>query len=238
MPTTSFTIPHQLPQVKVDPAEPAPPPGRTMLWLALFSEAEHYQSIRRKDDSGGPALVEDRLAIPHALDRSEAARKERGEPASYTQSQSQSQSHHSSTSSSLKLIFDSLPPGHRISTSHAQGVLDRVKGNTDEAIEILLEEISYDSEVGSDASGSDKKVERLLYRERSGSTTSTVALTPGSVESGTTESNASAGTASTKVTTPSTSTNSNSEGEKGVGRVGLRVRPKRRLRERAGRSKL
>ncbi|RXK39248.1 hypothetical protein M231_03468 [Tremella mesenterica] len=55
-------------------------PGRTMLWLALFSKGEHYQSIRRKGDSErGPSEIEDRLAVPHAKDESEAARRERAE---------------------------------------------------------------------------------------------------------------------------------------------------------------
>ncbi|WVF70319.1 hypothetical protein IAT40_005109 [Kwoniella sp. CBS 6097] len=138
---------------------------RGMLWLALFSQAEHFQSVRRMGDrEHGPAEVEDRLAIPHERDVSEAARRERGELIDDKKKVPMSES------SQLNQLFASLPPGHGISEEHAQGILSRVKGDIGEAVEILLEEIDQAVEAeeqtegaGSiDGSSSSERVEGIL----------------------------------------------------------------------------
>ncbi|OCF38266.1 hypothetical protein I317_07975 [Kwoniella heveanensis CBS 569] len=115
---------------------PSTKEDRGMLWLALFSQAEHFQSIRRMGDrEHGPAEVEDRLAVPHQRDVSEAARRERGELIDEKKKIPMSES------SKLQQLFASLPPGHGISDEYAQGILSKVKGDIGEAVEILLEEI-------------------------------------------------------------------------------------------------
>jgi hypothetical protein len=53
-----------------------------------------------------------------------------------------------------------------------------VKGNPDEAIESLLEQLAYEAETESESEGSDGKVEKLLYRESERSRSSTPAPTP------------------------------------------------------------
>lgn len=147
-------------------AEYIPPvkPGRTMLWLALFSLAEHFQSVRRKGDGdSGPAAVEDKCAIPHQKDASEAARRERGEVISKP-----------APSAKVAEVLASLPPGHGITVQQAEGVLARVKGDLGEAVEILLQDVEIDSM--SDTTTSDQHVDRLLkspfYRENSASLSS------------------------------------------------------------------
>ncbi|KAK4685620.1 OTU domain-containing protein 3, partial [Tremellales sp. Uapishka_1] len=149
---------------------PPVPEGRSMLWLALFSQAEHFESIRHKGDKeSGPAEIEDRLAVPHASDRSEAAKKERGEMLD--------------TDSAVPLrgdliqqVLASLPPNHGISASEAAGVLARVKGNLGDAVEILLEEVvAEDNDTESDihveallpASSATSSTDTLVYRESS-----------------------------------------------------------------------
>ncbi|AFR97969.2 hypothetical protein C343_06123 [Cryptococcus neoformans C23] len=128
--------------------------GRTMLWLALFSQAEHFQSIRRRGDKdNGSANIDDHLAVPHAKDTSEAARRERGEIAGNKVE---------SLSSRVAQLLASLPPGHGISSTYAEGVLSRVKGDLGEAIEILLEEIQLEADKESESS-SDQRVEELLH---------------------------------------------------------------------------
>ena len=137
-----------------------------MLWLALFSKAEHYQSVRRKGDTDtGAAEIEDRLAVPHAKDMSEAARRERGEleadgtialpadPGKNQEAAPKSGSDgfkrplHPKTAS----VLSSLPSTHQITESHASSVLERVKGDLGEAVEILLEEIQTEDEGEGDA---------------------------------------------------------------------------------------
>ena len=115
-----------------------------MLWLALFSQAEHFQSVRRKGDGdSGAAEVEDRLAIPHDKDTSEAARRARGEVVKHD------------LQSTLDQVMASLPPNHGISPHQAASVLARVKDDLGEAVELLLEEIELDS-------GSDHHVDVML----------------------------------------------------------------------------
>ncbi|WWD17735.1 hypothetical protein CI109_102176 [Kwoniella shandongensis] len=140
-------------------ADYAPPikEGRSMLWLALFSQAEHFQSVRRRGDrDNGPAEVEDKLAVPHQKDTSEAARRERGELIDEPKTKSEK------SSPSLEQLLASLPPGHGISAKHAAGVLARVKGDLGEAVEILLEDIDLETGQGSDVS-SDHRVEEMLH---------------------------------------------------------------------------
>ncbi|WVQ85100.1 hypothetical protein IAT38_007264 [Cryptococcus sp. DSM 104549] len=131
--------------------------GRSMLWLALFSQAEHFQSVRRKGDrESSSAEVEDRLAIPHEKDTSEAARRERGELIDDPDKSKPS-------ASLVSQLLASLPPRHAITTSQAEGVLARVKGNLGEAVEILLEEIEFDADTEQvSESSSDQRVEEML----------------------------------------------------------------------------
>jgi len=163
-----------------------------MLWLALFSQAEHFQSVRRKGDGdSGAAEVEDRLSIPHEKDRSEAARRQRGEivKPDYTGS-------HDNTL--VDRMLASLPPNHGITQSRAGDVLSRVRGDFGAAVEILLEEMDSDS-------GSDHRVDEMLsFRMKS---------PVGTVCSEST-SEGGAGTGSgTSITTPSSGEN---EGDKPV----------------------
>lgn len=128
-----------------------------MLWLALFSQAEHFQSIRRRGDKdNGSANIDDHLAVPHAKDTSEAARRERGE---IVNDKVESLS---PISSRVAQLLASLPPGHGISSTYAEGVLSRVKGDLGEAIEILLEDIQLEADKESESS-SDQRVEELLH---------------------------------------------------------------------------
>ena len=109
-----------------------------MLWLALFSQAEHFQSIRRKrNGDSGAAEVEDRLAIPHAKDTSEAARVARGENVKTVPACGDDR---------VNQVLASLPPNHGISTLQASNILARVKGDLGEAIDVLLEQIDLDKE--------------------------------------------------------------------------------------------
>lgn len=130
-----------------------------MLWLALFSLAEHFQSIRRKGDGdSGPAEVEDRLAIPHEKDVSEAARRERGEIPNKDV-----------PSVKVSEVLASLPPGHGVSNRRVEEILARTKGDLGDAVEILLEEIE-DLGVMSDSS-TDPAFDTpatMAYREGSG----------------------------------------------------------------------
>ena len=122
-------------------AEYIPPvrPGRSMLWLALFSQAEHFQSIRRKGDvDSGPAEVENKLAVPHEKDLSEAARRERGEVI-------QGDDAAKAPNGKISQVLASLPPGHGVSEKRAGGILARVKGDLGEAVEILIEELQLES---------------------------------------------------------------------------------------------
>lgn len=157
-------------------AEYIPPirPGRSMLWLALFSQAEHFQSVRRKGDGdSGAAEVEDRLTFPHEKDLSEAARRERGETPKFIP-----------TERGIDQVLASLPPDHGITPKQAVSVLPHVKGNLGEAVEILLEEIESDS-------GNDHRVDEMLaFRTTSPAET-------------TTSSSSEQGTGTSQVTTPS-----------------------------------
>ncbi|KIR37126.1 hypothetical protein I352_00438 [Cryptococcus deuterogattii MMRL2647] len=177
MSTASFTIPWQaesscpsgdrkfnakvdLPEGLATTLRDGVPPvqeGHTMLWLALFSQAEHFQSIRRQGDKdNGSANIDDHLAVPHAKDTSEAARRERGEIIGNKVET------RPPISSRVAQLLASLPPGHGISSTYAEGVLLRVKGDLGEAIEILLEDIQSEADKESESS-SDQRVEELLH---------------------------------------------------------------------------
>ncbi|WWC58619.1 uncharacterized protein I303_101163 [Kwoniella dejecticola CBS 10117] len=148
----SISLPESLPSVGED---------RSMLWLALFSQAEHFQSIRRMGDrEHGPAEIEDRLSIPHARDVSEAARRERGELVDDKKTKTPL-----SLSSKISQVLNSLPPDHGISPANAENILGRTHGDIGEAVELLLDDINQEKEtatgVGSE-SGSSDHVEQML----------------------------------------------------------------------------
>ena len=129
-----------------------------MLWLALFSLAEHFQSIRRRGDrDSNVAEVEDSSAVPHQRDTSEAARRERGEVVDKA-----------APSAKVHEVLASLPPGHGVSIRRAEGVLARVKGDLGEAVDVLLDDLELESLSGS---SSDVHVDNMLnqppYREQS-----------------------------------------------------------------------
>jgi hypothetical protein len=128
-----------------------------MLWLALFNDAEHYQSVRRKgDNERAPAEIEDKLAIPHEADKSEAAKIQRGEIVPPTADKGDK-----GQSSLVTQVLASLPPLHSHSQEYITGILARVKGDVGEAVEILLEEIEGDD-------NSDWHVEDMLVDQDSG----------------------------------------------------------------------
>ena len=135
-----------------------------MLWLALFSLAEHFQSVRRKaDGDSGPAEVEDKSAIPHERDASEAARRERGEIIPKA-----------TPSAKVHEVLASLPPGHGMTIRQVEGVLARVKGDLGEAVEILLEDIEVDkmSDASSPSPHAEGHNHGPFYRENSASLSS------------------------------------------------------------------
>ncbi|RSH80567.1 uncharacterized protein EHS24_009149 [Apiotrichum porosum] len=139
-------------------------PGHAMLWLALFAEAEHYESIRRGRDSG-PADIPDSMAVPHARDVSEAARRERGEPVPELDGKPDN-----GKDSRLAQVLASLPPGHGLDDAHVVGVLARTKGDVSAAVEILLEDIDVRTE--STVSAPDDLDPDRPRRPSAGSTTS------------------------------------------------------------------
>lgn len=163
-----------------------------MLWLALFNDAEHYQSIRRRGDrERGAAHIEDKLALPHERDRSEAARIARGELAPQPAS-----------SAAMRQVIMSLPTGHGFSQDHISGILARHKGNIHDAVETLIDELNDDG-------ASDERVDLMLdchapsrirdiHRQR-GSTPG-----PDSPTGSSSTSQESISSASSKATTPST----------------------------------
>lgn len=139
--------------------------GHSMLWLAFFAEAEHYDSIR-KGSGSGPADVPDMLAVPHSRDVSELARRERGDLPPEEPSRRSG-----GKNDKLAQVYASLPPNHGLTDDHVSGVLARVKGDIGEAVEILLEDIDLAAEAGSQSSHSSAHVEAMLsdkdaYRER------------------------------------------------------------------------
>ncbi|OCF54237.1 hypothetical protein L486_08150 [Kwoniella mangroviensis CBS 10435] len=137
----SIPLPDYLSTVKED---------SSMLWLALFSQAEHFQSVRRMGDrEHGPAEIQDNLSVPHARDVSEAARRERGELVDEKKPKTPL-----SLSSKITQLLNSLPLGHGISPEEAQNVLGRTRGDIGEAVEILLEEINQEKEEGEAGGGS------------------------------------------------------------------------------------
>ena len=169
-------------------------PGRSMLWLALFSQAEHFQSVRRKGDGdSGAAEIEDRLAIPHEKDVSEAARRERGEIADVNNGK---------VPTKVTEVLASLPPGHGVTETQASGVLARVRGDLGEAVEILLEELELD-ESHSDASN--HYIEKLLapVHEAKEYLAHSPPSSPSSSHSETAASARSDTSATSKMTTPS-----------------------------------
>jgi hypothetical protein len=128
-----------------------------MLWLALFSLAEHFQSIRRRGDrESSVAEVEDSSAIPHQRDTSEAARRERGEVVDKA-----------APSAKVAEVLASLPPGHGVSVRKAEGVLARVKGDLGEAVEILLDDLELDSLSDTSSDHVDHLLDQPPYRETS-----------------------------------------------------------------------
>lgn len=130
---------------------PPPLPGCSLIWLALFAEAEHYESVR-KGGSGGPAEVPDSLAVPHTRDVSEAARRERGEVIEGDVKTKEGKP--AKVDSRLTQVLASLPAGHGITSVRAAGVLARTKGDVAAAVEILLEDIQAEAEATtSDTSG-------------------------------------------------------------------------------------
>lgn len=179
-----------------------------MLWLALFSQAEHFQSIRKKGDGdSGAAEVEDRLAIPHRKDLSEAARKERGEVVKVPQG----------VNTTIDQVLASLLPNHGFTPEQTSNVLSRVKGNLGEAVEILLEEIEH-------GSGSDGRVDEMLaFRTTSPAGTMVSSESEGGTGSG---SGSGTGTGTSKVTTPSAGDEEMKVAEvgEGMGMEELRVR--------------
>ncbi|WWC99847.1 hypothetical protein V866_006756 [Kwoniella sp. B9012] len=129
----SIPLPDYLPTMKED---------SSMLWLALFSQAEHFQSVRRMGDrEHGPAEIQDILSVPHARDVSEAARRERGELVDEKKPKTPL-----SLSSKITQLLNSLPVGHGISPDQAQNVLGRTHGDIGEAVDILLEDINIDQD--------------------------------------------------------------------------------------------
>lgn len=158
-----------------------------MLWLALFSQAEHFQSVRSKSGGeNGPAEVEDRMAIPHESDDSEAARRDRGEMIGKP-----------APEANVAAVLASLPAGHGFTPKQVEGVLARVKGNLGEAVSILVEDLQLEDESLSESLDVD-------YRDRSSS--------PSSLRSGST-----AATSDTsKITTPSNSSGSEQSIQTGI----------------------
>jgi OTU domain-containing protein 3 len=195
-----------------------------MLWLALFNNAEHYQSVRRKGDhERGPAEIDDKLAIPHEADQSEAAKIARGEvPPALTKAIKNAQGH----SALVAQVLVSLPPHHGHSPEYVAGILARVKGNVGEAVEILLEEIVSDDE---HERNSDQHVEALLVdseesrRHRSESpapalsaatTSSPSAPNEPTSPSGSTTTTQSDSSRISKITTPSTTSSASASGSR------------------------
>lgn len=172
-----------------------------MLWLALFSLAEHFQSVRRKGDGdSGPAEVEDRLALPHEKDVSEAARRERGElPLKDV------------PSARVSEVMASLPPNHGISLQRIEDVLARTKGDLGEAVEILLEEVD---ELGAVSDTSSERLSQVSlqmeYREGSEGFSSTQSDYESSKTSDT-----------TKITTPNDSGDEATNVTDGIGELNV-----------------
>ncbi|ORY34274.1 hypothetical protein BCR39DRAFT_517372 [Naematelia encephala] len=133
---------------------PAVRPGRSMLWLALFSMAEHYQSVRRKGDGGGAAEIEDKLAVYHEMDNSEAARKARGEIVA------------GDSGTAYGRLVALLPPSHGLSTALIKATLGRTQNDIHAAHEILLEELALDD-------GVEDPKDKVSYREPSPTKSST-----------------------------------------------------------------
>jgi hypothetical protein len=141
---------------------PPPLPGCSFIWLALFAEAEHYESVR-KGGAGGPAEVPDTLAVPHARDVSEAARRERGEVIEGDAKDTKDKAN--KVDSRLAQVLASLPAGHSVTTARATGVLARTKGDIGAAVEILLEDLEAEAEdATSDASAGTSATASTLSR--------------------------------------------------------------------------
>ncbi|WRT64303.1 uncharacterized protein IL334_001235 [Kwoniella shivajii] len=155
--------PTQIPSASLPDYLPSVKDSSSMLWLALFSQAEHFQSVRRMGDrEHGPAEIEDRLSVPHVRDVSEAARRERGELVEEKKTKTPV-----SNSAKTTQLLASLPPGHEITPEHAENTLSRTRGDLGEAVDILLEEIEQEKEGQSIStlqsdSGSSDHVEHML----------------------------------------------------------------------------
>lgn len=126
--------------------------GRTMLWLALFNNAEHYQSVRRRGDhERRPAEIEDRLAIPHELDKSERAKALRGEidkPSPVPSDTVLAAKY--KEDGPLQQVLRAMPVHYRLDHKYVENVLRRNKGVVDDAIETLLEELELREPEGED----------------------------------------------------------------------------------------
>lgn len=135
---------------------PRPRAGHTMLWLALFSGAEHYESVRRQGpgSSSGPAEIPDSLAIPHERDQSEAAQAERAESGSGRKRSTASDAAAARFISDGRVaqVIASLPPWHGVSDSDAAQTLVRTEGDVSKAIDILFDQLDSDGD-GEDGPG-------------------------------------------------------------------------------------
>lgn len=161
---------------------PRPRTGHTMLWLALFSGAEHYESVRRQGpgSSSGPAEVPDNLAIPHERDQSEAAQAERAESGSgrkrSTNAASDAAAARFVADGRVAQVIGSLPPWHGVSDADAAQVLVRTDGDVSKAIDILFDQLDSDGDGddGPNDSHSDTSTSgasaMLGYRDRTAST--------------------------------------------------------------------
>ncbi|BEI92136.1 uncharacterized protein CcaverHIS019_0409560 [Cutaneotrichosporon cavernicola] len=138
---------------------PRPRAGHTMLWLGLFSGAEHYESVRRQGPgaSSGPADVPDSLVIPHERDQSEAAQAERAESGTEHKRSTPS----ASDAAAARFIADgrvaqvvaSLPPWNSVSDAYVAQVLVRTEGDISKAIDIIFDQLDSDGEGVEDARG-------------------------------------------------------------------------------------
>lgn len=160
-----------------------PQPGHGMLWLALFSEAEHYESVRRVGPGAGtgPAEVPDALAVPHERDVSEAARSQRANSGDAPQSKRSSLAERYIADGRVAQVIASLPPWHGISDDDAASVLVRCDGDVSRAIDILFDQLDSDgdgdaateaSDTSADVDADAKVVDAMLYRTSSGSSAS------------------------------------------------------------------
>lgn len=168
----------------------SPRPGHSMLWLALFAEAEHYESVRRHGPGAGsgPAEVPDSLAVPHARDESEAARSQRATSGDAQPPKRSAQADRYVADGRVAQVLASLPPWHEISDDEAAATLVRCNGDVSKAIDILFDRLDSDGDGDGDAVTEEsdnsgdidadaKVVDAMLYRTTSGSSVSSALST-------------------------------------------------------------